>query len=231
MKTKRINQILVVLLLVFTVGCLEDPKPTPLLYNTWGFFKTIGSDNFVNADGGAILKIKEFSNEKDIEGIEENDRVILNFNIEETSETGSEYDNLIKVRNIVKVNYDTITIVNEYSRDTLGNGFVRLGERISIDKYLNLEIFFNPTKQKHSFTLSYDEEMQEDSKPVILDLRNYYPEGETPDMESYVTYQSYNLQHLMAFTEPNKDNEYEFILRINNGTSSEQDYELKMKPL
>lgn len=223
MKFSKFKMIaLLVLLMAAVVGCSEDDEPQRQMYSGWGFIYSIGTDYYVTVDGGLILKVKDMSADA-IDMFEENDRIILNYYIEESIENPVLYDYVIELVEFGVLKYTYLQTVDDESRDTLGAGYVELGTNSHLSgDILNLQIYYVPQSGEHVFTLCYDETLQEEGRAPIFDLRNYFPEEESGNSTVY-TFQSFNIHDILGYGETNEDGNMEFILRINHGDSQEQE--------
>ncbi len=215
---------LMVLVSTGLYSCLEDEDPQPIYYSAWSNMYTIGDVYYATTDGGLVLKMNEFD-DSDLQ-FEENDRVVITFTIEEEN-TGGIFDYLVNLEQLYYVEEGDLVALNENSRDTIGNGYVQLSAYPLVGgDYLNLELVYEQEEGDHVFSLCYDETIQEEGEPVILELRNYYPE-ENDDDEYVAGLYSFNISQLQMWSEMDEDNVIEFTLRINSGDSQEQDFNLE----
>ncbi len=231
MNTLKFQYIFTLLVLVLSlVGCADDDEETnPESYGGWGFIYILDSEYYINSDWGSTLKINDLSDEY-ISLVQDNDRIIFNFHVIETPDAETLYDYKIEIEALKVVDYDFLVTVNDESRDTLGNGTLGIGTNSHLyGNNLNLELFYLPQKDNHIFTLCYDETMQTEGEPVILDLRNYYTEEGTSDTYVY-TYKTFDISEILSFGELNEDEVIPFVLRINYNETQEQGYTFEYDP-
>ncbi|MGQ1783691.1 MULTISPECIES: NigD1/NigD2 family lipoprotein [unclassified Saccharicrinis] len=226
LKLKQIGFLLV--MLMGMMSCVEESEPSPTIYTYYGFIYNDGGYYYVDIDTGEKLKVVEFDDsELDLEPY---DRVIVSFIIEETPEVPILYDHLVELQGFYDVDFSDIVTLDETSRDTIGDGFITLTDYHIAGDYLNIQVYYDQQDGEHIFSLCYDETQQEEGEPVILDLRNYYPESADVSAQ-YYTYKSYNLMDLSSIGELNDENKIEFILRTNKGDSQEQKIDLVYNPM
>ncbi len=231
MKLLKLKQIGVAFLMLVTVySCIDDVEPTPPKYSAWGFIKSLNSEYYVTIDGGKVLKVAPINDADAFKDVEENDRLIVDFTIEDTPQPRVTYDHLINLSSYRKVDLADIITLNDVSRDTIGDGIVQLGSLGLTENYLNMQVVYKKEKGDHTFSLCYDETIQEEDKAIILMLKNHFPEEEDGSKDTYSNYLSYDISELSTLGVLNSDKEIDFILRINDDDSQMRDYEVSYTP-
>ena len=181
-------------------------------------------------DGGAVLKVAPISDPDAFKDVEENDRLIVDFTIKETPQPKVTYDHLINLNSYRHVDLSDIVTLNEISRDTIGDGLVQLGNLGLAENYLNIQVLYKKEKGDHTFSLCYDETVQEEDEPIILLLKNHYSEEEDGNKDTYYSYLSYDISELSSLGVLNADKKIDFILRINDDDSQKRDYDVSYTP-
>ncbi|WP_066627416.1 hypothetical protein [Labilibacter marinus] len=224
MKVFKFKQVGVFVLLIATlVGCIKEEEPQPQKYSGWGFVKEISSEYYIYLDNDLMLKVANLDEEGE-EKIEVDDRIIIAFTIKNSPQDHPIYNHEIDLESFLVIDYtESIVELNEASRDTIGDGIVQIGEFTHLSgNYLNLDIYYEK-EIGQVFSVCYDETIQEDDQPLILELRSYYEEEEDGVLLSNKL-QTFNVSNIPGLTEPSEEGYFEFKLRINSGDSQQKEY-------
>lgn len=218
MRELKIREIIVGLFIVFLFGsCINDGDNVPPTYSTFGFLEKVNDDYYINTDDDKKLKVTNASSFN----FGDDGRVYAVF---------SEATNLlIELQSLIYVDYSDILMVDDVSRDTLGNGELGINYWVIYNNYFNVELLYDKTKGDHSFCLCYDDDNQVDGEVVKLELRNY---STNTTVESEVLgsrLSTFNLKKLISLTNFS-EGDIEFELIINKGTENKNIVKFKYTP-
>jgi hypothetical protein len=183
---------LALVLLIALSGCLqEDGSSEAPLYYDFGILQEDGTSYTITVDnGGAVLAAESLPVDLEFEG---KIRVTLAYSVISEGSEADDYDYLVTVRDIEEMNSKNILVIDDVSRDTIGDGGAEFHKVWITEDYLTVHFSFYAHNKEHKFNLTYDEQSQEDGN-LLLEFKHLDNDDLATNL--YTGYLSFRLNSL-----------------------------------
>ncbi len=177
-------------------SCLDDDnESTPLQYLEMGIVQLGESDEIrVMTDSDLLLEFATYPVSFDYE---DDQRVMIQYSVNEENTESADYDYLVDVYSVQEVRLKDVIELNEENRDTIGDDQIYINEVWVSGDFLNVDFYFYGDGEVHYINVVKDpEEQTDDASKIYLQVRHDARDDEM--VERYRGVMSFRLEPLQV---------------------------------